>query len=155
VKHEIAVPVVLLLHCPAGKWSHWVQYLSGLWCLYYTVRQVNEIIEYNVCHVCDALLHWPVYLRSHWVQCLSHLRCLYYDVCHVCDGSLLRMSVTSVMPLLRCLSCLWCLYYDVCHVCDAFTTMSVTAAGGGDGWWMQISALKLQHFLSVRVSQKM
>ena len=26
--------------------------------------------------------------------------------------------------------------------------------GGGGGWWVQISTLKLQHFLSVRVSQK-
>ncbi len=33
------------------------------------------------------------------------------------------------------------------------STMSVTSMGG-HGWWVQISALILQHFLSVRVSQK-
>jgi hypothetical protein len=55
--------------------------------------------------------------------------------------------------------------YNVCHVCDTFTTMSVTSmrslstmpvtsVEGGGGWWVQISALILQHFLSVRVSQK-
>jgi hypothetical protein len=37
---------------------------------------------------------------------------------------------------------------------SSLSTTSATVCGG-DGGWMQISALKLQHFLSVRVSQNL
>jgi hypothetical protein len=94
--------VMLLLCCPARIWGHSVQCLSRLWCFYYAVRHVYEVIQYNVCDAFTTLT--GTYMRS-----------------------LSTMSVTSVMPLLWCLSRLWCLYYDVCHVCDAFTTMSVTS----------------------------
>jgi hypothetical protein len=42
----------------------------------------------------------------------------------------------------------------VCHVCDALLLRCLSRQWGeGRGWWVQISTLKLQHFLSVRVSQ--
>ena len=70
----------------------------------------------------------PMVLVCHGLWCPSRLWSSNFScVCHVCA------SVTSVIQqLFMCLSRLW----------------------GGAGSWVQISTLKLQHFLSVRVSQK-
>ncbi len=133
MKHEIAEPVVLSLQC-----------LSYLWCFYYTVRHANEVIEYNICHVCDGLLYCPAHLWGHWVQCLSRLWCLNYAVCHVYQV----------------------IEYNVCHVCDALTTLSVTfirslstmsvtsvGEGGGLGSGCKFLPLNTSTLLLDRVSQ--
>jgi hypothetical protein len=70
------ISMMLLLHCPARKWSHWVQYLSRLW--WFTTMSVTSV---------TALL-----------RCLSRLWCLNYAVCHVCDA-LTTLSVTFIRSL--------------------------------------------------------
>jgi hypothetical protein len=61
-------------------------------------------------------------------------------------------SSVSILPRNSFISKIETIEYNVGHVCDAFTTISVTSEGGGGGrGWVQISALILQHFLSVRV----
>ncbi len=97
--------VMLLLCCPARIWGHSVQCLSRLWCFYYAVRHVYEVVQYNVCDAFSTVT--GTYMRS-----------------------LSTMSVTSVMPLLRCLSCLWYLYYDIYHVYEVIEYNVCHVCGG-------------------------
>ncbi len=64
--------------------GHWVQCLSRLWCLYYDVCHVYEVIGYDFCHVCDvfttnvaSLIYvnetqnhavWFTYLVNNWYR---------------------------------------------------------------------------------------
>jgi hypothetical protein len=41
--------------------------------LYYTDRHVYEVIEYNVCHVCDAFTTMSVTSVMPLLRCLSRL----------------------------------------------------------------------------------
>ncbi len=109
---------------------------------------VCDAIEYNVCHG----LWWE--RRGRGSDCLSRSVMPLSTMSVTSMRSLSTMSVTSVMPLLRCLSRLrghWvqCLSRLWGHSVQRLSR----SVGGGGGWWVQISTVTLQHFLSVRVSQ--
>ena len=135
------------------KWGHRVNVHQALWCPVHSIclsRSVMPIV----------LIYHGVWFPVHGI-CLSRsvMPCTWYlsvtvsDVrhvcdhaflsyaCHVCDQAFSHASVTSVR-----LSRLWSSVFSyVCHVC---------MGGGGGAGRGPISTLKLQHFLSVRVSQK-
>jgi hypothetical protein len=124
----------------------------GLWCLYYHVCHVYEVVQYNVCHVYEV----TEYNVFHVYEVIE------YNVWHVCgEGG--KSGGSKFLPLYFNTSFQFAFHktsitdcgvsiVTSVTVCDVSIVTSVTAWGGGQ--WVQISALKLQHFLSVHVSQK-
>jgi hypothetical protein len=101
----------------------------------------------------------------------------WHTLCHVCDGWVSNCLLRSVISLYQFCHGLWCppkslsrsvifikisvmvsddLWWQLLLCLPWFSAIrsrfSVTVCGG-KGWWVQISALILQHSFSVRVSQ--
>jgi hypothetical protein len=113
---------------------------------------------YNICDAFTTRLPLPLirrpFRRTHFIQtlCFSLRNQLKFgpDVTH-CNirfglfsyvGEEVTMSVTSVMPL------------STISVTSERSLSTIPVRERRSGWWVQISTLVLQHFLSVCVLQK-
>ena len=80
------------------------------------------------------------------------LKCETRNSCFACNSNVCFVGFLYLMGTLGVFLSYCSACHLVCHVCgQAISHVSVTSEGG---WWVQISTLKLQHFLAVRVSQK-
>ena len=105
--------------------------LDSMLSTFFNEKVSDTIVSITVCDslsflsvtVCDALSFLSVTVcDAVSVTVCDAVSVTVCEFCYVCDGPLLRTSVTSVLSHFQC----------VRHVCDAsFLNMSATSVGGG------------------------